>query len=52
MPLRAKIVPNMSSELESQIAAAVKEGKVPQAVVFAATKDGTSFYCFIYNQIH
>jgi hypothetical protein len=42
MPLRAKIASNMSSELESQIAAAVKEGKVPQAVVFAATKDGTS----------
>jgi hypothetical protein len=44
MPLRAKIASNMSSEIESQIASAIKEGKVPQAVVFAATKDGTSFY--------
>jgi uncharacterized protein YeaC (DUF1315 family) len=41
MPLRAKIVSKMSAELESQIAYAVEEGKVPQAVVFAASKDGT-----------
>lgn len=45
MPLRAKIVPKMSSSssssyLESQLAAAVQEGKVPHAVVYAASRDG------------
>jgi hypothetical protein len=43
MLLRARIDPNMSttsSSLESQLATAVGEGKVPHAVVFAADRDG------------
>lgn len=49
MPLRAKIVSNdkmSASALESQLAALIDAGKVPQAVVFAATSDGKVDFLF------
>jgi hypothetical protein len=33
-------------QLEDSLAQAVKDGKVPHAVVFATNKDGISFQCF------
>jgi len=44
MPLRAKIADHTmssSSLLESQLGKAIEESKVPQAVVFAGSRDGT-----------
>ena len=51
MPLRAKIAKDKmtssatpsSSSLESKLSAAIEQGKVPQAVVFAASRDGAYF---------
>lgn len=56
MPLRAKITTtttdNMasldSSSLQGQLEKAALEGKVPQAVVFAASRDG-KWFIFIYS---
>lgn len=54
MPLRAKITATTdemasldSSSLQGQLEKAALEGKVPQAVVFAASRDGT-WFIFIY----
>lgn len=51
MPLRAKIATNnmaSSTSLQEQLEKAVQEGKVPQGVVFAASRDGEwlFFFCF------
>lgn len=48
MPLRAKIITTTkmasSTTLQEQLEKAVLEGKVPQAVVFAASGDGEWFF--------
>lgn len=47
MPLRAKITTNnmnSSTSLQEQLEKAVLEGKVPQAVVWAAGRDGMWFF--------
>jgi hypothetical protein len=36
----------MMGQLEDSVAQAVKDGKVPHAVVFATNRDGISFQCF------